>query len=408
MLTYLIRRIFQTIVYLFLAFLLIYTVLVMLMPDGPLDAYNKVKVDPSYAFTHSIPIETLQVANVDPIKDLESTYKLDKPWPINFFVWLFDPSDTTVIGYNAQNTVVTSAKGIDFNIFGWHLRGSGILTGDFGVSVRYLDNVPVSEVLGSRWVNTVLLLVCALVLALIVGILIGVVSATRQGSQLDHTLTVLSLAGLSVPPYVLGVLLILFLGIVPEAIHVQNGFSWLPWLPVGDVGSDNVQTRIAHLVLPVATLALPQIAWISRQTRFAMLDVLSQDYIRTAWAKGLSYRQVIFKHALKNTLIPIITHAAIMVPALISAVTVVETIFGYSGVGRALFRSMGGCLWADVNHTTEPPPCPISGYFPIDYPLALVLLLIMVVVVALSNVIADVLYAIADPRINYDDRVAGS
>jgi peptide/nickel transport system permease protein len=247
-----------------------------------------------------------------------------------------------------------------------------------------------------------------MVLALLVGILIGVVSATRQGSQLDHALTVLSLAGLSVPPYVLGVLFILFLGIVPEALHVQNGFSWMPWMPVGDVGSENIQSRIAHLVLPVATLAIPQIAWISRQTRFAMLDVLSQDYIRTAWAKGLSFRQVIFKHALKNTLIPIITHAAIMVPALISAVTVVETIFGYSGLGRELFRSMGGCLWADVNRTTEPPPCPTSGYNPIDYPLALVLLLIMVVVVALSNVIADVLYAVADPRINYDDKVANS
>ena len=155
-------------------------------------------------------------------------------------------------------------------------------------------------------------------------------------------------------------------------------------------------------MLPVTTLALPQIAWISRQTRFAMLDVLRQDYIRTAWAKGLGFRRVVFKHAFRNTLIPIITHAALLVPALLSADTVVETIFGYSGIGRAFFRSIGGCLFADVNRT-QVRPCPIIGYFPIDYPMALVLLLAMVVIVAVSNVLADVLYAIADPRINYGE-----
>ncbi len=407
MLTYLIRRILQTIIFVILASLLIYTVLVMMMPDGPRDTYDKIKQDPSYAFGHFLPIET-QVATFNPIQDLEHVYKLDKPWPLNFFVWLFDPSDTTTNTYNAQNTAVTLTKGIDLNIFGWHMRGSGILTGDFGISVGYIDNTPVSDVLGARWLNTFLLMGCALVLALIVGVLIGVVSATRQGSQLDHALTVFSLAGLSLPPYVLGLMFILFLGIVPKSLRDQGGFDWLPWLPVGDVGDTGFWDRVAHLVLPVTTLALPQIAWISRQTRFAMLDVLQQDYIRTAWAKGLSFRRVMFKHAFRNTLIPIITHTALIVPALLSAASVVETIFAYSGIGRAFFRSIGGCLWADIIHTTEPPPCPAVGYLPIDYPLALVLLLIMVVVVAVSNVIADVLYAIADPRINYEDRVASS
>jgi peptide/nickel transport system permease protein len=135
-----------------------------------------------------------------------------------------------------------------------------------------------------------------------------------------------------------------------------------------------------------------------------MLEVLPQDYIRTAWAKGLGYRRVVYKHALRNSLIPIITHGALIVPAIVSAAAVVETIFAYSGLGRSLFRSLGGCLFADVNRTMEPPPCPSVGYFPIDYPLALVLLLFMVLIVAASSLIADVLYAIADPRINYQGR----
>ena len=200
----------------------------MIMPDGPEDAYNHVKADPQYAVEHSIPIETLQVATFNPVRDLEAAYKLDKPWPLNFFVWLFDPSDTSTQGYNDQNQPVVIAKGINVNIFGWHVQGSGILTGDFGLSVNYLDNVPVSVALSSRWLSTVLLLGTAVIVALVVGIFIGVISATRQGSQMDHAFTVLSLVGLWVPPYVLGLLFILFLGIVPKALHDQNGLSGCP------------------------------------------------------------------------------------------------------------------------------------------------------------------------------------
>jgi peptide/nickel transport system permease protein len=195
--------------------------------------------------------------------------------------------------------------------------------------------------------------------------------------------------------------LIVFLAVFPKALRDQNGLTWLPWLPAGGAGEESFWSRAIHLVLPATTLAIPQIAWISRHTRFAMLDVLRQDYIRTAWAKGLGFRRVVFKHALRNTLIPVITQAALLIPALVSGATVVETVFAYEGMGRAFFRALGGCLWADIGRTREPPPCPATGYFPIDYPLALTLLLIMVLVVAVTNIIADVLYAVADPRINY-------
>ena len=122
----------------------------------------------------NFPIETQQNGNTqsfNPVKDLERVYKLDKPWPLNFFVWLFDPSDTTKSVYNDQNVLETRVKGIDLTIFGLRLRGSGILTGDFGVSVGYLDNVPISDVIAQRWLNTLLLILCSVVVAIVLGIL---------------------------------------------------------------------------------------------------------------------------------------------------------------------------------------------------------------------------------------------
>jgi peptide/nickel transport system permease protein len=111
--------------------------------------------------------------------------------------------------------------------------------------------------------------------------------------------------------------------------------------------------------------------------------------------------RVVFKHALRNTLIPVITQMAFVLPALLSATIPVETVFAYEGIGKAFYRALGGCLSSASLLTQDPPPCPQRGYFSIDYPFALVLLLILVAVVAVSNLLADFLYAVADPRINY-------
>jgi peptide/nickel transport system permease protein len=401
MTTYLVRRLFQSLVFIVLAGLLIYTALVLLMPDGPSYRYDRLKQGVQER-TGAVPINTTPTTSRDPIRDLEKQYKLDKPWPLNFFVWLFDPSDTQMTTYNLQGELLTVRKGIYIELFGLPIEGSGILTGTFGDSTGFAPGVEVTQILADRWVNTLALLAASLVLALVVGLPLGVFGALRQRSKVDHTLTVFTLGGMSLPPYVLGLLFIMFLAVLPKALRDQHGWTWLPWLPPGGLGDPgDLWDRVEHLVLPAATLAIPQIALLSRYTRFSMLDVLRQDYIRTAWAKGLGMRRVVFKHALRNTLIPIITQLALLVPTLISGAVVVETVFAYEGIGKTFYRALGGCLASASLLTQDPPPCPRIGYFPIDYPLALVLLLVLLVIVALSNLLADILYAFADPRINY-------
>jgi peptide/nickel transport system permease protein len=336
------------------------------------------------------------------LEDLEKKYKLDKPWPLNFATWLFDPSDTYVTGYDLSGNFITTTKGLDLNVFGLHIKGSGILTGDFGKSEGYARNTEISKIISDRWFETVLLVLTSLVLALAIGVPLGIFGALRHRSSADHMLTFFTLGGLSVPSFVLGLLFIIFLAVMPKALRDQHGWDWLPWLPAGGRGNPDIfWDRVRHLVLPAVTLAIPQIAWLSRYTRFAMLDVLRQDYIRAAWAKGLGTTRVIFKHALRNTIIPLITQLAVLLPALLSTAVAVETVFAYEGMGKAFYRALGGCLASVSMQSQDPPPCPPLGYFSIDYPFALVLLLFLVVIVAVSNLLADFLYVVADPRINY-------
>ena len=398
MATYLTRRILQSIIFTLLAGILIYTALIMYMPDGPGYSYFRIKEGMRLASQGALPNTALPVDAH--LEEFEEIYKLDHPWPFNFFVWLFDPDSTSVSTYDLQGNPVVLPKGIDINIAGLQLRGSGFLTGDFGESIGFATNTPISQIFAARWFNTFILLATALVATLLVGIPMGMIGAMRQRSSVDNVFTFLSLSGLSTPPFMLGLLLIIFMAVLPKALRDQVGWTWLPWLPPGGTGTNEVWSRAAHVFLPAATLAIPQIAWISRYTRFALLDVLGQDYIRTAWAKGLGARRVVFRHGMRNALIPVITQVALSVPALVSGAVAIETVFAYEGMGRVLFRALGGCL-AGASFVQDPPPCPLRGYFPMDYPLALVLLLVMVIIVALANIVADILYAMADPRINY-------
>jgi peptide/nickel transport system permease protein len=400
--TYLLRRILQSIIFVAVAALLIYTLLVMLMPDGPADRYNRLKAGLPDRFTGAVPLNTTPERG-DPAYNLQVRYKLDKPWPLNFAVWLFDPNDTEINTYDLAGNPIVVQKGINLQLFGLTLRGSGILTGDFGKSEGFAPNVTISQIFADRWMNTIILLGTSLLLALLVGIPLGIMGALRHRSPLDHSITFFSLGGLSLPPFVLGLLLIIFFAVLPKALRDENGWDWLPWLPAGGLGEPgNFWSKVSHLVLPAITLAIPQIALLSRYTRFAMLDVLGQDYIRTAWAKGLGRRQVVLKHALRNTLLPLITQIALLIPLLVSGAVVIETVFAYEGIGKAFYRALGGCLASASMMTQDPPPCPRVGYFPIDYPLALVLLFLMIVVVAVSNILADIAYAVADPRISYE------
>lgn len=399
MATYLIRRIFQSIFFTLLAGILIYTALILYMPDGPGYNYSRIQAGMSAAPRGAVSNNASPVRDTQ-LEELEERYKLDHPWPLNFFVWLFDPDSTSISTYDLQGNPVVLSKGLDINIAGLRLRGSGFLTGDFGESIAFATNTPISQIFSARWVNTFILLGTALGATLLIGIPMGIIGAMRQRSSVENVFTFLSLSGLSSPPFMLGLLLIIFMAVLPKALRDQNGWTWLPWLPAGGTGTDEVWSRAVHVFLPAATLAIPQIAWISRYTRFALLDVLGQDYMRTAWAKGLSARRVVFRHGLRNALIPVITQMALSIPVLVSGAVAIETVFAYEGMGRVFFRALGGCL-AGSSFAQDPPPCPRVGYFPMDYPLALVLLLVMVMIVALANILADILYAMADPRINY-------
>jgi len=398
---YIVRRSLQNIMFVMLSGLLLYTTLVMLMPGSntPATRYNALKgqlQDPAPVESYVVPVQIQ-------FQELEQQYKLDKPWPLNFLTWLFDPSVTETEGYDLSGNLVRTPKGIDVTILGLQIRGSGVITGDFGRGERYAARAPISEIIEDRWFNTLILLMTSFGLILLVGIPLGIFGALRQRSAMDYVFTTFTIGGLSIPPFLLGLLLIILFAILPSALHNQNGWTWLPWLPAGGVGDrSDFWDGVSHLVLPSITLAIAQIAWLSRYTRFAMLDVLRQDYIRTAWAKGLSARRVVFKHALRNTLIPLITQFALLLPTLTSTAVVVETVFAYEGMGRAFFSAMGGCLVSSTMLLSQDPrPCPWSGYWPIDTQFALVLLLILVVVVAVSNLLADVLYVVADPRISY-------
>jgi peptide/nickel transport system permease protein len=191
----------------------------------------------------------------------------------------------------------------------------------------------------------------------------------------------------------LGLLLIVFFAVIAKQLHDMNGWGWLPYFPSGGVATVGQEgdwlNRLYHLVLPVMALAFGQIAFVSRYVRFSMLEVLRKDYIRTALAKGLPWSRVVFRHALRNAIVPVITTIALTLPTLVAGTIVIETVFGYAGMGQLFFQAMGGTLATD--RITLP------GV--VDYELALILLLLMVTIVVLCNLLADVLYAIFNPRL---------
>jgi peptide/nickel transport system permease protein len=366
MTTYLIRRFIQGFIVLVVSSFVIYSILII-TPGGPRDQINQMLQDPSKHLSKFF------------VEQMYKRYKLDKPYPLNYLVWLFDPSETTDI--EGLNTVVQ--KGIDVTIGPWRIQGSGVLTGDFGKSVAMAKGVYAMDMIGSRIGFTLALTITALVIALVIALPIGIISAIRQYSKLDYTVTAFSFVGLSMPTFWLGLMLIIFLAVLPKLWHQQFNWTWLPYLPVAythDTGHENdIFNRIYHLVLPVTVLSFVSIASYSRFVRSSMLEVLRQDYVRTAWAKGLSQRVVILRHALRNALIPVITIVTLSLPGLASGAIVTETVFSYAGMGK-LF---------------------IDALIQFDLPIVMAFLMIITTLIIVSNILADVLYAVSDPRIRY-------
>ena len=245
--------------------------------------------------------------------------------------------------------------------WGWRL-----LQGDWGTSFR--DGAPVLEVIGRHIFATLLLMGTSTAIAIAVGTWIGIRGATHRYSTFDHVATVGAMVALSIPTF--------WFGLVGIYIFSLK----LGWLPAGNmytIGDQSVLDYMHHLILPSIVLALVHVAVWSRYMRTATLDVINQDFVKTARAKGLSEHRILMKHVVGNALLPMITLAGMQLPGILTGALVTETVFTWPGMGRLFLDSIG------------------YG----DYPVVMGLLMFSAILVILGNLIADIAVAMVDPRI---------
>ncbi len=240
--------------------------------------------------------------------------------------------------------------------------------GDFGYS--RIHNRPVLEILGPRLWNTAILMGLAMAVSLALAVPIGVFSALRPYSRADYAINFVALGGISVPVFWLALMLIML-------FSVELG--WLPAGGMGVLGEAGPWERARHLVLPVVTLSVATVGGLTRFVRASMMEVMRDDYIRTARAKGLPRRVVVFKHALRNAMIPVVTILALSFGSLFSGALITETMFSYLGMGKLIYDSIIGN----------------------DYNMALISLLFATALVLVSNMAADLCYGWLDPRVSY-------
>lgn len=241
------------------------------------------------------------------------------------------------------------------------------LTGEFGWS--RLFNQPVLDIVIDRLGNTLWLMGISFVLSIVIALPLGVMAAVNPGGWRDSAINLLSFAGISLPPFWLALLLIMVFAAI------------LQWLPAGGMAEEGASfgTHLRHLILPVLALTLASVGHHIRFIRAAMIEVLRQDFIRTARAKGATTSRVIWRHALRNALIPVVTILALKFGALVSGALITETMFQYRGMGVMIFDAIQGN----------------------DFNLALVGLLFATLLTLASNFLADVAYAVLDPRISF-------
>ncbi len=316
--TYIIRRLSLAIAIIFLVTLLIFFI-IRLLPGDPLIIYLG-----QQATSGTISMEELERLRIE--------YGLNKPVIIQYFNWLGD-----------------------------------LFQGDLGQSIYYHEDVGV--LLGERFPVTLHLGIVSILFSNAIGITMGVLAAIRRGTWLDTIVTSLAYIGVSVPVFWLGILLIYALGLQ------------LGWLPIASYTSpfDDFWLSTQKIIMPVICLSLGSLAIAARMMRSSMLETISQDYIRTAWSKGLRERAVIMKHALKNSLIPMITLIGIGVGTVFGGSVLIETVFAIPGVGRLVVDSL----------------------FAQDYVVIQSGTLIISVIIILVNLLVDISYGWLDPRIRY-------
>jgi peptide/nickel transport system permease protein len=332
---YNIRRLLQALPLLFVISVLVFA-LIQVMPNNPLAAMqNSPNISP------------------EDLLRLEQEYGLRDPLPVKYWKWL-----------------------------------SRTLVGDWGESM--ITHRPVLTEIGERLPNTLLLSGIAFIVALLISIPFGMISAVRQYSIFDHVVTTIAFMGQSIPIFWFGLILIIVF-----AVNIQNpwaGSTLFPHPPplalfpgggmstLGEYPPPPLVDRIWHLILPVTMLAVFQLAQHVRYMRAGMLDVLRQDYVRTARAKGLTERMVILRHAFKNAAIPVVTIIALEMPGLFNGALFTETIFSWPGMGRLFF------LHAERG----------------DYPVLMGILMLSAALIIFFNLVADITYAFLDPRIRFE------
>jgi peptide/nickel transport system permease protein len=260
----------------------------------------------------------------------------------------------------------------------------GIIFGDFGNSWGILRDRPVSTVLASRIPRTLQLMVTAIAIALLIGVPLGLLSAVRQYSIFDYATTLVAFIGSSMPTFFFGLLLILVCAIFFKSM----GWFYLPpgdavgvrdyVVPLlGKVEAKSLLDQILRMIMPTSVLVLVSVAGWSRFVRSSMLEVMRQDYVRTARAKGLLENVVIFKHAFRNALIPFVTIVVFAIPGAFSGAIATETVFNWPGMGRLFVDALGRA----------------------DYPVAMSILMIGALLTVIATLLGDVLYTVVDPRI---------
>ncbi|PTE23383.1 diguanylate cyclase [Cereibacter changlensis JA139] len=316
MIRYLLLRFWQSIVLLFIVSLIGFMVL-NLAPGGPLSQYT---------LTPGMTKEALD--------RIAEQMGLNRPLPIQYLDWL------------------------------WNM-----VQGDWGNSYR--DGRPVLEVINRHLFATLLLMGSSTLISVVIGTWIGIRSALRAGTVFDYATTVAAMVALSIPTFWFGL------------IAIYTFSLWLGWLPAGNmytVGNGSLGDYAIHLIMPSMVLALVNVAVWSRYMRSATLDVMSQDFVRTAKAKGLAPRRVLMKHIVGNALVPMITLAGLQLPTLLGGALVTETVFTWPGMGRLFLDGLG------YN----------------DYPVVMGLLMFSAILVLVGNLAADLLVALVDPRIRLD------
>ncbi|MFZ2096014.1 MAG: ABC transporter permease [Anaerolineales bacterium] len=343
---YVARRLLQAIPLMFIISIILFA-LVNLAPGGPLSG--------------KAPSRRLRP---EQIAILKRQFGLDQPLVVRYVFWL--------VG-NDWTKIDTDGDGIK-DSYG---QGKGIIRGDLGVSYR--TRIPVIELIRNSLKNTAYLMSVTLLVVAIIAIPVGVISAVKQYSFFDIVVTTLSFMGQAIPEFWLGLILLLIF-----YVWLKNPVTGESLLPAGGMytlGSEfSLFDWIKHLILPVTMGVVGWVTWYSRFLRSSMLDVIHQDYVRTARAKGLRMSRVYFKHALRNALLPLVTVFALDLPYIFAGSLYVEIIYSWPGMGRLYYQ-------AAIDR---------------DYPVLMAILSIGTLVVILSNLLADIVYARLDPRIHYD------